>query len=183
MRSRGTCPARTERRRRRPVSLQRQRRNAPVLNSVLVDGPVGRRAREARGQREEGGGGPQPSWGHAYLDDETVRSARGLKLAAFQPAAGSRANEPAIGCWRRATTSPARQPGARPRAGGCKDSTWRPLRAISQEVNELEFHISPAWLSSRPQTSVACCRRRCYHSVRLARLSAALAGRTEAAVS
>ena len=29
----------------------------------------------------------------------------------------------AIGCWRRATTSPACQPGARPPAGGCTDST------------------------------------------------------------
>ena len=72
----------------------------------------------------------------------------------FQPAEGSRAAEWAAGCWRRATTSPASHPGARPPTGGRTDSTWSPLRAISQEINELEFHISPAWLSSRPQTSV-----------------------------
>jgi hypothetical protein len=81
-----------------------------------------------------------------------------LRIAAlpprgFQPAAGSRPTASAWAC-RRATSSPARQPGARPPAGECTDSTGRPLRAISQEVNELEFHVSPAWLSSRPQTSV-----------------------------
>jgi hypothetical protein len=55
---------------------------------------------------------------------------------------------------RRATTSPARQPGARPPAGGWIDSAVRPPRAISQAVSEFEFHISPAASSSRPQTGV-----------------------------
>ena len=56
--------------------------------------------------------------------------------------------------WRRATTTPARQPGARPPLGGCIPSTSRPLRAMSHEITEFEFHISPAWSSSRPQTGV-----------------------------
>jgi hypothetical protein len=55
---------------------------------------------------------------------------------------------------RRATTSPARQPGARPPAGTWIDSASRPLLAISHEMNELEFHISPARCSSRPHTGV-----------------------------
>ena len=49
---------------------------------------------------------------------------------------------------------PARQPGARPPGGGTTDSTSNPLRAISQEISEFEFHISPACSSSRPQTNV-----------------------------
>src|SRR5205823_554252 len=59
----------------------------------------------------------------------------------------------AIACSRCATM-PARQPGARPPLGRATESTSRPLRAISHEVSEFEFHISPVWSSSRPQTGV-----------------------------
>ena len=52
---------------------------------------------------------------------------------------------------RAATTSPASQPGARPCEGGRMAAVSWPLSARSHEVNELEFHISPAWSSSRPQ--------------------------------
>ena len=48
---------------------------------------------------------------------------------------------------------PACQPGARPPVGTRTDSTSRPLQVMSHEIRELEFHISPARLSSRPQTS------------------------------
>jgi Domain of unknown function (DUF3459) len=58
------------------------------------------------------------------------------------------------GAWRCARTLPARQPGARPPAGGRINSTSSPVRAISQEMIEFEFHISPARSSSRPQTGV-----------------------------
>ena len=54
-------------------------------------------------------------------------------------------------------TTPARQPGARPPSGGWIDSTSSPLRAISHEFSEFEFHISPAPSSSRPQTGVGTC--------------------------
>ena len=53
-----------------------------------------------------------------------------------------------------ATTMPAFHPGARPPAGGWIASIARPLRTSSHETIELEFHISPAPSSSRPQTSV-----------------------------
>jgi hypothetical protein len=33
-------------------------------------------------------------------------------------------------------------------------SVARPLRASNQEITELEFHISPVWSSSRPQTGL-----------------------------
>ena len=39
-------------------------------------------------------------------------------------------------------------------SGGWIDSAASPVRAISHEVTELEFHISPAPSSSRPQTGV-----------------------------
>jgi hypothetical protein len=51
----------------------------------------------------------------------------------------------------------ARQPGARPPCGGWIESTSRPLRVISQEMMEFEFHISPVRSSSRPQTGVGTC--------------------------
>ena len=69
------------------------------------------------------------------------------------PATGAGARYVGGSC-RPATTRPARQPGARPPGGGCAESTSRPLRAIRHEINEFEFHISPAPTSSRPQTGV-----------------------------
>ncbi|HEY5188081.1 MAG TPA: hypothetical protein VII87_03525 [Solirubrobacteraceae bacterium] len=54
----------------------------------------------------------------------------------------------------RATTHPALQPGARPPGGGEIVSAAIPAAASSQAVTELEFHISPAPSSSRPQTGV-----------------------------
>jgi hypothetical protein len=51
-------------------------------------------------------------------------------------------------------TIPACQPRARPPRGSAIDSTSSPLRAMSQEIVEFEFHISPALSSSRPQTGV-----------------------------
>jgi hypothetical protein len=47
-----------------------------------------------------------------------------------------------------ATTSPARQPGARPPAGGQIESTAMLLRAITQAITAFEFHILPARSSS-----------------------------------
>jgi hypothetical protein len=44
---------------------------------------------------------------------------------------------------RRARTSPALQPGARPCSGSPIDPVGTPLIASSQEVTELEFRISP----------------------------------------
>ena len=55
---------------------------------------------------------------------------------------------------RRATTSPAFQPGARPPSGGWIESGFKPLLAIGHEIAELAFHISPVPNSSRPQTGV-----------------------------
>ena len=67
-----------------------------------------------------------------------------------------------------------RHPRARPVGGGCTVWTLRPLRAISDEINEFEFHISPARSSSSPQigvgTSGTSSRTRC---ARVGRLSAA----------
>ena len=40
------------------------------------------------------------------------------------------------------------------------ESTSRPLRVISHEITEFEFHISPAADSSRPQTGVGMVGRR-----------------------
>ena len=54
----------------------------------------------------------------------------------------------------RATTTPARQPGARPPCGGWIDSASIPLRAITHAITEFEFHISPVPSSSRPHTGV-----------------------------
>jgi hypothetical protein len=53
---------------------------------------------------------------------------------------------------RRATTRPASQPGARPCGGGRMSSVSRSAAAINHAMRELEFHISPAFSSSRPQT-------------------------------
>ena len=69
----------------------------------------------------------------------------------------SRATLDRAGRWRRASTMPAFQPGARPPRGVWIDSTSSPLRTMSQEMTEFEFHISPAWSSSRPQTGVGTC--------------------------
>src|SRR6478672_5791133 len=55
---------------------------------------------------------------------------------------------------RRAMTSPARHPGARPAPGTWIDSASRSLLVMRHEMNELEFHISPAPSSSRPHTGV-----------------------------
>jgi hypothetical protein len=55
---------------------------------------------------------------------------------------------------RRATTSPACHPGARPAVGGWIDSMSIPLRAISHAITEFEFHMSPVSRSSRPDTGV-----------------------------
>ena len=56
-----------------------------------------------------------------------------------------------------ATTTPARQPGARPPRGGWIDSASIPLRAITHAITEFEFHISPVPSSSRPHTGVGTC--------------------------
>src|SRR5207344_3637242 len=53
---------------------------------------------------------------------------------------------------RPATTMPASQPGARPPGGGRRSSVSRPARTSSQEISELEFHMSPVCSSSRPHT-------------------------------
>lgn len=55
---------------------------------------------------------------------------------------------------RDATTIPACHPGARPRAGSCTSAASRSAETISHAMIELEFHISPACSSSRPQTGV-----------------------------
>ena len=55
----------------------------------------------------------------------------------------------------RATSIPACQPGARPPSGGSRRSAGTPAAAITQAMTEFEFHISPAWSSSRPHTGVA----------------------------
>ena len=52
------------------------------------------------------------------------------------------------------TTTPARQPGARPPCGGWIDLASIPLRAITHAITEFEFHISPVSSSSRPHTGV-----------------------------
>jgi hypothetical protein len=58
-------------------------------------------------------------------------------------------------CWsRRATTTPACQPGARPPLGGSIDARSIPVRTISHETTELEFHMSPVASSSRPHAGV-----------------------------
>ncbi len=69
------------------------------------------------------------------LEQGTAR--RGARALARAPRRG-----------RRSSPERARRPAAR------IDSTPRPLRTISQEISELEFHISPAASSSRPQTAV-----------------------------
>ena len=46
---------------------------------------------------------------------------------------------------------PSVQPGARPPSGGWIDSGFKPLLAISHEITELEFHISPVANSSGPK--------------------------------
>ena len=51
-----------------------------------------------------------------------------------------------------ATATPAAQPGARPPAGGRRSTAGTPALTSSQATSELEFHISPAPCSSRPQT-------------------------------
>jgi hypothetical protein len=55
---------------------------------------------------------------------------------------------------RPATARPASQPGARPPAGALMAPASIPQLAISQDVTEFEFHISPVSSSSRPQTGV-----------------------------
>jgi len=85
-----------------------------------------------------------------------ARSTTARRRLGGRPRCGGAARRAGSGSvsWRRATTSPARQPGARPPAGGWIDSAERPQRAINQAIIELEFHISPAASSSRPQTAV-----------------------------
>jgi hypothetical protein len=50
--------------------------------------------------------------------------------------------------WRHATTRPASHHGARPPVGGRTDSVSGPPRAISHEITEFEFHISPAFVAT-----------------------------------
>src|SRR5215210_5144348 len=61
---------------------------------------------------------------------------------------------------RRATSRPACHPGARPRGGGRSWSVDTPAVAISQAIIEFEFHISPAFSSSRPHTGRGTVRTR-----------------------
>lgn len=58
----------------------------------------------------------------------------------------------ASGASRPAMAMPACQPGARPRGGSWILAASIPARARSHEMIEFEFHISPVWHSSRPQT-------------------------------
>jgi hypothetical protein len=83
----------------------------------------------------------------------------------------------------RATTTPARQPGARPPCGGLIDSASIPLRAITHAITEFEFHISPVPSSSRPHTGVGThgttsSKRRANCSLSLRRLGLATASAT-----
>ena len=55
---------------------------------------------------------------------------------------------------RRAVTSPASQPGARPPSGCARRVVSMPARHRIHEVTEFEFHISPASSSSLPHTGV-----------------------------
>ena len=59
--------------------------------------------------------------------------------------------DPGAASWP-ATIRPARQPGARPMCGGWILPASMPPRMSNHEITEFEFHISPVWRSSRPQT-------------------------------
>jgi hypothetical protein len=90
--------------------------------------------RRHRRQPGSGNTGPPPATSRAHTEIPTVPVYR---------KSGSR----------RATVSPASQPGARPPRGGRIESP-RLVRPRSHEVSELHVHISPASSSSRPHTGV-----------------------------
>jgi hypothetical protein len=111
---------------------------------------------------------PGTSYGRQLPCERT----RGRGLSGRCSAARYRWRTVQDGCgWarcRRATTSPAIQPGARLPSGGWIGSGSRPARAISHEVTELEFQISPAPSSSRPKQHLADTKlvktpNRCWH--------------------
>jgi len=56
---------------------------------------------------------------------------------------------------RRATAMPAAQPGARPPLGSATSRASTPERSSSQEMTELQVHLSPARASSRPRPAGA----------------------------
>jgi hypothetical protein len=95
--------------------------------------------------------------GGAFRGPQSPRSAGRRRAPILQSTpvrSGSRRAPHRTVTWPRATTSPARQPGARPPGGAWIDSASRLQLAISHEITEFEFHISPAPSSSRPQTAV-----------------------------
>ena len=112
------------------------------------------------GGRPAGSRRPPAGCGLRAVAVRARRGRRGARGSNRRRGRGARAGGPrprpgAVQLARRATTSPARQPGARPPAGGWIDSVGMPLRAISHAMIEFEFHISPAASSSRPQTASA----------------------------
>jgi len=117
-------------------------------------------AKPLRAQVASYGFGPEESELTFWFDADDEPTARRL-LVELAEALGvgiadvhNRVDQGANARRRRATTIPARHPGARPPGGGWIDPTSSPLRARSQEVIEFEFHISPAASSSRPHTGV-----------------------------
>ena len=112
-------------------------------------------------------GGSPRRWRSSH--DPSVAGVHHPKLAQCLPATRERAprhcrpprDHPVPGVpgrvsvGRRATATPAFHPGARPRSGRLTASTSSPPRTISHATTEFEFHMSPVWSSSRPQTGVA----------------------------
>jgi EAL domain len=89
-----------------------------------------------------------PSSDVAIAELSRLTARPGTRRGARHGPAGTVARE------RRATSRPEDQPGPRPRAGGLTPSVGRPAVAISHAITEFEFHISPAFNSSRPHTGV-----------------------------
>jgi hypothetical protein len=77
-------------------------------------------------------------------DDTTQPAAVGVWAALVIPATRAASRD--------AMSTPARQPGARPRGGGVISPASIPARTSSHEITAFEFHISPVCRWSRPQT-------------------------------
>jgi hypothetical protein len=98
--------------------------------------------------------GSQPAGSRAA---ETPAAGPCRRGSSARPSRARRNCEQTLCGLRAAIRMPASQPGARPPRGNRIESRSTPVQASSQEVTELEFHISPSRSSSRPHVGVGTC--------------------------
>src|SRR5215218_9530899 len=119
-----------------PLQIAQTHARATVHSAHPFSGDDPRRDRRSNEEERR----PAASGERAHAPIKTARSAKSHRRRGLRRYAAATLTR-VDARWRRATTMPARQPGARPPDGTRIASGSKPLRAMSHEISEFEFHI------------------------------------------